>query len=134
MSGRLDAVTRRLYIDTSSVMYRAYYALPTSITDGRKRPINAVHGYLDMTAALIRTRRPQQVVHVYDAVDTRYPGHTSSVTDAPPTIGRRSSTRTERPARARYAAVTSPLCPPPITMASYRFTPASLPRPVRSTP
>ena len=67
MSGRLDAVTRRLYIDTSSVMYRAYYALPTSITDGRKRPINAVHGYLDMTAALVRNRRPQQVVHVYDA-------------------------------------------------------------------
>jgi 5'-3' exonuclease len=60
-------MTRRLFLDASSVMYRAYFALPTSITDGRGRAINAVHGYLDMTARLVRDRGPQEVVHAFDA-------------------------------------------------------------------
>src|SRR2546426_535869 len=38
---------------------------------------------------------------------------------APPTIGRRSTTRTRCPALARYAAATRPLWPPPTTMASH---------------
>src|SRR5207245_4720047 len=38
---------------------------------------------------------------------------------APPTIGRRSTTRTRRAALARYAAATRPLWPPPTTMASH---------------
>lgn len=60
-------MTRRLLLDTSSLMYRAYYALPDSITDARSRPVNALHGYLDMTARLIRERTPDECVHVYDA-------------------------------------------------------------------
>jgi len=60
-------VTRRLLLDTSSLMYRAYFALPDSIRDARGRPVNAVHGYLDMTARLIRNREPRGLVHVYDA-------------------------------------------------------------------
>ncbi len=43
----------------------------------------------------------------------------SSVTAAPPTMCRRSSTTTFFPARARYAAATRPLCPPPMMIASY---------------
>ena len=43
----------------------------------------------------------------------------SSVTAAPPRTWRRSRTSTLFPARARYAAFTSPLCPPPITITSY---------------
>src|SRR5262245_20506334 len=42
-----------------------------------------------------------------------------SVTAHPPSSSRRSSTSTFRPARARYPAVTSPLCPPPTTITSY---------------
>src|SRR3989454_4741717 len=38
---------------------------------------------------------------------------------APPTIGRRSRTRTFSPAFARYAAETRPLCPPPTMTASH---------------
>ena len=37
---------------------------------------------------------------------------------APPSTCRRSSTSTRRPALARYAAQTRPLCPPPMMMAS----------------
>src|SRR5262249_25589273 len=47
------------------------------------------------------------------------PGKTSSVTAAPPSTCLRSQTRTLFPARARYAAFTRPLCPPPITTTSY---------------
>jgi 5'-3' exonuclease len=60
-------VTRRLLLDASSLMYRAYFALPTSITDGRGQAINAAHGYLDMCARLVRDRRPQELVHAFDA-------------------------------------------------------------------
>jgi 5'-3' exonuclease len=60
-------MTRQLLLDTSSMMYRAFFALPASITDGRGQAVNALHGYLDMTARLIGTREPEEVVHVYDA-------------------------------------------------------------------
>src|SRR5579859_4986886 len=46
-------------------------------------------------------------------------GHGDSVVAAPPVLCRLSSTTVRAPARARYAAATRPLCPPPMTMASY---------------
>src|SRR5437762_7001283 len=55
----------------------------------------------------------------YEQTENLKPGKTSSVTAAPPSTCLRSSTRTFLPARARYAAFTRPLCPPPITTASY---------------
>lgn len=55
-----------MLLDTSSLMYRAFFALPASITDPQGVPVNAIHGYLDMCAQLIRTREPGEVVHVYD--------------------------------------------------------------------
>jgi 5'-3' exonuclease len=59
-------MTRRLYLDTSSLMYRAFFALPDVIKDAQGKPINAVHGYLDMTARLVQSREPDVVVHNYD--------------------------------------------------------------------
>jgi 5'-3' exonuclease len=55
-----------MLLDTSSLFYRAYFALPPSITDAYGAPVNAVHGYLDMTARLISAHRPDDVVHVWD--------------------------------------------------------------------
>src|SRR3989442_4709680 len=55
----------------------------------------------------------------YASRENLTPGKTSSVMQAPPRIGRRSTTRTRRPALARYAAATRPLWPPPTTMASH---------------
>ena len=43
--------------------------------------------------------------------------HGVSVVAAPPVFGRASSTSGVMPARARKAAATSPLCPPPTTIA-----------------
>lgn len=60
---------RRLLLDTSSLAYRAFHALPTSITDGNGQPVNAVRGYLDMTARLAADRQPSTVCHVFDDVE-----------------------------------------------------------------
>jgi 5'-3' exonuclease len=57
-----------LLLDTSSLLYRAFYGLPTSIKDPGGRAVNAVHGYLDMTARLYAGRRPDRLTHVYDDV------------------------------------------------------------------
>jgi 5'-3' exonuclease len=59
-------VSYRIFLDTSSLMYRAFFAMPASVTDPGGRPVNAVHGYLDMVARLIGSRRPRETVHVYD--------------------------------------------------------------------
>jgi 5'-3' exonuclease len=59
-------MTHRVLLDCSSLMYRSYFSHPTSITDGRGQPVNAVMGYLDMTGHLVSTRRPDEIVHCYD--------------------------------------------------------------------
>ena len=59
-------MAHRLLLDTSSLTYRAFFALPTSIKAPDGRPINAVHGYLDMTANLAREMHPDEIVHVFD--------------------------------------------------------------------
>src|SRR6266705_1901873 len=70
----------------------------------------------------------------YEQTENLNPGKTSSVTHAPPSTCRRSSTSTRLPARARYAAVTRPLWPPPITIASYCFATRRPPRPRNARP
>ncbi len=55
-----------LLLDTSTLLYRAFFALPASIADARGQPVNAVHGYLDMVAYMLKDLRPDQIVHVYD--------------------------------------------------------------------
>ena len=59
-------MAHRLLLDTSSLTYRAFFALPTSIKAPDGRPINAAHGYLDMIANLVRDLGPDEIVHVFD--------------------------------------------------------------------
>ncbi len=59
-------MTYRLLLDVSSLTYRAFFAMPDSVTAPDGRPVNAVHGYLDMVTRLVANRRPDEVVHVYD--------------------------------------------------------------------
>ncbi len=61
-------MAHRLLLDTSSLLYRAFFGLPTSIKDPSGRAVNAVHGYLDMTARLYASRKPDSLTHVYDDV------------------------------------------------------------------
>jgi 5'-3' exonuclease len=59
-------VTHRLLLDVSSLTYRAYFAMPDTVRSPDGRPVNAVYGYLDMVTRLIASRRPDEVVHVFD--------------------------------------------------------------------
>ena len=61
-------MTHWLLLDTSSLLYRAFFGLPTSIEDPQGQAVNAVHGYLDMTARLYASRQPDQLIHVWDDV------------------------------------------------------------------
>jgi 5'-3' exonuclease len=59
-------MTHRLLLDVSSLTYRAFFAMRDGVHTPDGRPIGAVHGYLDMVARLIASRRPDEVIHVYD--------------------------------------------------------------------
>jgi DNA polymerase-1 len=57
----------RLYlIDGSGYVYRAFHALP-GLGTTRGQPTNAVYGFTNMLAKLLREERPQHVAVVFDA-------------------------------------------------------------------
>ncbi|MDT4936524.1 MAG: hypothetical protein QOG80_195 [Pseudonocardiales bacterium] len=55
-----------MLIDAAGLYFRAFYAVPESITTPDGRPVNAVRGYLDMAAALIDRRVPRRFVSCLD--------------------------------------------------------------------
>lgn len=55
-----------LLLDGASLWFRAYYALPESITAPDGRPVNAVRGFLDMISALITRTEPHRLVVCLD--------------------------------------------------------------------
>lgn len=55
-----------MLVDAANLYFRAFYGLPESITAPDGRPVNAIRGYLDMTAALIERRRPGRYVACLD--------------------------------------------------------------------
>lgn len=55
-----------MLLDTPALYYRAFYALPTSITTDSGWPVNAVRGLLDMLAHLIATYRPACTLACWD--------------------------------------------------------------------
>ena len=61
------APDRLMLLDTASLYFRAYYAIPDSVKAPDGTPVNAVRGLLDVTARLIRERRPTRLVACLDA-------------------------------------------------------------------
>ncbi len=55
-----------LLIDSASMYYRAFYALPESMTAPDGRPVNAVRGFLDILARLMSARGPADLVCCWD--------------------------------------------------------------------
>ena len=55
-----------MLLDAASLYFRAFYGVPTSITTPDGRPINAVRGFLDMTARLVTTHGPSRLVACWD--------------------------------------------------------------------
>lgn len=56
-----------LLIDSPSLIYRAFFALPASLRSPGGHPVNAIRGYLDMVARLIGDHQPGRVIHTMDA-------------------------------------------------------------------
>jgi 5'-3' exonuclease len=55
-----------MLVDAANLYFRAFHGVPESITAPDGRPINAVRGFLDMTATLIDRRRPSRYVACLD--------------------------------------------------------------------
>ena len=55
-----------MLLDSAGLYFRAFHAIPESITAPDGTPVNAVRGFLDMTAALVATRRPTGLVACWD--------------------------------------------------------------------
>ena len=55
-----------MLLDAASLYFRAFYGVPTSVTAPDGRPVNAVRGFLDMTARLVGTHRPSRLVACWD--------------------------------------------------------------------
>jgi DNA polymerase-1 len=71
MSGRPAGGVGSLFlIDANNFLYRAYHALPM-LTAPDGRPVNAVHGYVRMVAALRREFAPQFLLAVFDAAGSK---------------------------------------------------------------
>jgi 5'-3' exonuclease len=56
-----------MLLDAASLYFRAFHGIPESITAPDGSPVNAVRGFVDMTAQLVRTRRPDRLVACMDA-------------------------------------------------------------------
>jgi 5'-3' exonuclease len=55
-----------MLIDAAGLYFRAFYGVPESVTSPSGQPVNAVRGFLDMTATLISRRRPARYVACLD--------------------------------------------------------------------
>ena len=54
-------------LDSASLYFRAYYALPDSMTSPDGMPVNAVRGFADAIARVLTERRPARLVACLDA-------------------------------------------------------------------
>jgi 5'-3' exonuclease len=55
-----------MLLDAASLYFRAFYGVPTSVTSPDGRPVNAIRGFLDMTARLIGAHSPERLVACWD--------------------------------------------------------------------
>ncbi len=55
-----------MLVDAAGLYFRAFYAIPESVTAPDGMPVNAIRGYLDMTASLLLRRRPTRYVACLD--------------------------------------------------------------------
>jgi len=51
-----------MLLDSASLWYRAFYGMPDSLLAPDGTPVNAIRGYLDMSARLISTYKPKRLV------------------------------------------------------------------------
>jgi 5'-3' exonuclease len=55
-----------MLLDSASLWYRAYYGMPDTLVAPDGTPVNAIRGYIDMTARLISVYKPDRIVACLD--------------------------------------------------------------------
>ncbi len=55
-----------MLLDSASLWYRAYYGMPDTMQAPDGTPVNAIRGYIDMTARLISVYKPNRIVACLD--------------------------------------------------------------------
>ena len=55
-----------MLLDSGSLWYRAYYGMPDTLVAPNGTPVNAIRGFLDMTARLISIHNPDRIVVCID--------------------------------------------------------------------
>ena len=55
-----------MLLDSASLWYRAYYGMPDTMLAPDGTPVNAIRGYLDMTARLVGIYKPDRLVACLD--------------------------------------------------------------------
>ena len=55
-----------MLLDSASLWYRAYYGMPDTLSAPDGTPVNAIRGYIDMTARLISVYKPNRLVACLD--------------------------------------------------------------------
>jgi 5'-3' exonuclease len=55
-----------MLLDSASLWYRAYYGMPDTLLAPDGTPVNAIRGYLDMTARLVAIYKPDRLVACLD--------------------------------------------------------------------
>jgi 5'-3' exonuclease len=75
-----------LVVDGPSTLYRAFFALPKTITDDRDRPVNALLGAINMTLQVVAEHEPRAVVFCFgpDAATYRVELYPPYHADRPP--------------------------------------------------
>lgn len=51
-----------MLLDSASLWYRAYFGMPDTLLSPSGEPVNAIRGYLDMSARLISQYKPKRIV------------------------------------------------------------------------
>ncbi len=55
-----------MLLDSASLYFRTFYGVPDTVVSPDGIPVNAVRGFLDAIAALVRARRPTELVACWD--------------------------------------------------------------------
>jgi 5'-3' exonuclease len=84
-------VAEHLLLDGPSLVFRAFYGMPKTVTDSEGRPVNAVRGFMEMITRLLTDRRPAEIIAVFgiDRPDFRvetYPPYKAHRPDDPAEI------------------------------------------------
>ncbi len=56
-----------MFVDGSSLIFRAFHGMPRSMRSPDGRPVNAVRGFMDTLARLVTTRQPRHLAVASDA-------------------------------------------------------------------